>query len=126
MQNVRIIAGASQGMAAAVASASHLPGVNVSDLRKLALNAALKELDELIQSQANDPQMQMGLLMMAQVISFRRLLVQHPDARRGKLIKIAGAELEKKLREHCLNWQPEFADNEAAAETQEAVNAASD
>lgn len=72
-------------------------------IANIAMNSRLKRIDTLAKEGDINPDLQMGCLMMAQVLAFRRLLEFHKITDRGKrmkLIKTAAAEFEKRLRQY--------------------------
>lgn len=74
------------------------------DARNLALNAALQSVDTLITCVSNEAEVQMGVLMMAQILAFRRLLEQKHVTNSGKrhrLVKMALRDFESKLSQHA-------------------------
>ncbi len=75
--------------------------VNANALRNMVLNAALVELDSKVQEYTDDPAMQMGVLMLAQIKAFRRVLSANNVSNRGKrhkLVSLATKDFESKLR----------------------------
>lgn len=74
--------------------------MDLSAAKNMALNAALHEIDERVQSQSSVAEQQMGILMVAQALAFRRLLEQRnikDRGRRSKMIRLACKDLESKL-----------------------------
>jgi hypothetical protein len=63
----------------------------------------LQNIDEQVASTTNDPTVQMGILMMAQVLTFRRILAARQVVGRGqrmKFIALAVKDFERKLRQY--------------------------
>lgn len=79
--------------------------VNPADAAKaatLSKNIVMAVIDEAVTQAFNDPGTQMGVIMMAQVLAFRRLLAHHRIRNRGgrmKLIRLATEEFNQRLRE---------------------------
>ena len=72
-------------------------------IANMAMNSRLKRIDDVAKDGDINADLQMGVLMMAQVLAFRRLCTQHGVKDRGKrlkLIKTATAEFEKRLRQY--------------------------
>jgi len=70
------------------------------DVRNLALNAALQVVDENVRNATGDISQQMGILMLAQVLAFRRLLADKGVKNGGvrhRLVKMALRDFESKL-----------------------------
>ena len=68
-------------------------------------NECLARIDRDVQATVPDIGIQMGVIMMAQVLAFRRLLNYHGVTGRGqrlKLVKAAVAEFDQRLREYSV------------------------
>lgn len=77
------------------------------DLREIALNASLQSIDDAVKLTTATPEMQMGILMMAQVLAFRRVLTKAGRNRgmRHRLLKLATRDFESKLRQFALDHE---------------------
>lgn len=70
-------------------------------LANVALNGSLSAVDQIIRDTSHDVAVQMGVLMMAQALAFRRLRAQHKittGAQKKFILKKALADFEEKLR----------------------------
>lgn len=70
-------------------------------LANVALNGSLAAIDQIVRDTSNDVAVQMGVLMMAQALAFRRLRAQHKittGAQKKYVLKRALADFEEKIR----------------------------
>lgn len=83
------------------------PKKAAAQAQSVALNAALGEVNKLVESLVDRPEMQMGVLALAQALAFRRVLASANVTNRGqryKLMRLATEDFETKLRQFALNY----------------------